>query len=421
MVSDLAAEENAEKKLKFIAKCVITGVALGLSIWGIHAVGLSETLELWVRNKKKKPIRVYMDGCFDMMHYGHCNALRQARALGDQLVVGVVSDKEITANKGPPVTPLHERMTMVQAVKWVDEVIPDAPYAITEDFMKKLFDEYNIDYIIHGDDPCLLPDGSDAYALAKRAGRFKQIKRTEGVSSTDIVGRMLLCVRERSLNENTNHSSLQRQFSHGHSQKFDDGVSAGGTRISHFLPTSRRIVQFSNGKGPKPDSRIVYIDGAFDLFHAGHVEILRLARELGDFLLVGIHTDQTVSAKRGSHRPIMNLHERSLSVLACRYVDEVIIGAPWEVSKDTITTFNISLVVHGTVAESDDFQQENDNPYAVPISMGIFKVIDSPLDITTTTIIRRIVANHEAYQKRNEKKATSERKYYEEKTYVSGD
>ena len=59
--------------------------------------------------KKKKPIRVYMDGCFDMMHYGHCNALRQARALGDELVVGVVSDDEITRNKGPPVTPLDER------------------------------------------------------------------------------------------------------------------------------------------------------------------------------------------------------------------------------------------------------------------------------------------------------------------------
>ncbi|KAL2900239.1 Ethanolamine-phosphate cytidylyltransferase [Bienertia sinuspersici] len=421
MAYDSASEENAEK-LRFLAKCVVAGIALGLSIWGIHAANMSETLEFWVRKKKKnKPIRVYMDGCFDMMHYGHCNALRQARALGDQLVVGVVSDAEITANKGPPVTPLHERMIMVQAVKWVDEVIPDAPYAITEDFMKKLFDECNIDYIIHGDDPCLLPDGSDAYALAKRAGRFKQIKRTEGVSSTDIVGRMLLCVRERSPSENPNHSSLQRQFSHGHSQKLDDGASAGGTRISHFLPTSRRIVQFSNGKGPKPDSHIVYIDGAFDLFHAGHVEILRLARELGDFLLVGIHTDQTVSAKRGSHRPIMNLHERSLSVLACRYVDEVIIGAPWEVSKDTITTFNISLVVHGTVAESDDFEQENDNPYAVPISMGIFKVIESPLDITTSTIIKRIVSNHEAYQKRNEKKSVSEKKYYDEKTYVSGD
>ena len=43
------------------------------------------------------------------------------------------------------------------------------------------------------------------------------------------------------------------------------------------------------------------------------------------------------SATRGPHRPIMNLHERSLSVLACRYVDEVIIGAPWEVSKDMVS------------------------------------------------------------------------------------
>ncbi|WZZ78671.1 hypothetical protein YC2023_099243 [Brassica napus] len=189
-----------------------------------------------------------MDGCFDMMHYGHCNALREARALGDELVVGVVSDEEIIANKGPPVTPLHERMIMVKSVKWVDEVIPDAPYEITEEFMKRLFDEYRIDYIIHGDDSCVLHDGTDAYALVKKAGRYKQIKRTEGVSSTDIVGRMLLCVRERSNSQS--HSSLQRQCSHGHnSPRFEDGASsAGGTRVSHFLPTSRRIVQFSNGK-----------------------------------------------------------------------------------------------------------------------------------------------------------------------------
>lgn len=58
--------------------------------------------------------------------------------------------------------------------------------------MHRLFNEHNIDYIIHGDDPCLLPDGTDAYALAKKAGRYKQIKRTEGVSSTDIVGTVIL-------------------------------------------------------------------------------------------------------------------------------------------------------------------------------------------------------------------------------------
>ncbi|XP_042388657.1 ethanolamine-phosphate cytidylyltransferase-like [Zingiber officinale] len=374
-----------------------------------------------MRRRRKKPVRVYMDGCFDMMHYGHCNALRQARMLGDQLVVGVISDEEIKVNKGPPVTSLRDRMLMVGAVKWVDEVIPDAPYAITEEFMNKLFTKYDIDYVIHGDDPCVLPDGRDAYALAKKAGRYKQIKRTEGVSSTDIVGRMLLCVRERSLGGRHSPSSLQRQFSRGHNQKLDDLGFRTPTRISHFLPTSRRIVQFSNGKGPGPDARIVYIDGAFDLFHAGHVEILRLARELGDFLLVGIHTDETISAIQGAHRPIMNLHERSLSVLACRYVDEVIIGAPWEVSKDMITTFNISLVVHGTIAENMNFRKEETDPYAIPMAMGIYKQLTSPLDITTSTIIRRIVSNHEAYQKRNEMKEASEKSYYDNKTYISGD
>jgi len=82
------------------------------------------------------------------------------------------------------------RLTLVSGLKWVDEVIPNAPYEITEEFMNTLFNKYSIDYIIHGDDPCLLPDGTDAYALAKKVGRYKQIKRTEGVSSTDIVGKV---------------------------------------------------------------------------------------------------------------------------------------------------------------------------------------------------------------------------------------
>lgn len=216
MGSDSWHSENSQHWTRFVAKCLIGGVVVALSV-SVLASYNGAQLPLGIRWwKKKKPVRVYMDGCFDMMHYGHCNALRQARALGDQLVVGVVSDAEIIVNKGPPVTPLNERsilyaisfsffqekgleyelclwcfvfrMIMVNAVKWVDEVIPDAPYAITEEFMRKLFDEYDIDYIIHGDDPCVLPDGTDAYALAKKAGRFKQIKRTEGVSSTDIVG-----------------------------------------------------------------------------------------------------------------------------------------------------------------------------------------------------------------------------------------
>jgi cytidyltransferase-like protein len=77
---------------------------------------------------------VYLDGCFDVMHYGHANALRQARMLGDQLVVGLISDDEIRQAKGPPVMNYQERKTLVSSVKWVDEVIDGAqqwrPYTV---------------------------------------------------------------------------------------------------------------------------------------------------------------------------------------------------------------------------------------------------------------------------------------------------
>lgn len=76
-------------------------------------------------------MRVYLDGCFDVMHYGHANALRQARMLGDELVVGLISDVEIRAAKGPPVMNYAERKTLVGSVKWVDEVI-DGEAALTE-------------------------------------------------------------------------------------------------------------------------------------------------------------------------------------------------------------------------------------------------------------------------------------------------
>lgn len=408
---------------------MLTAAVLGLSTSFFGGISVPSSLayfwpDLGIFHKRKhgkKRIRVYMDGCFDLMHYGHANALRQAKALGDELVVGVVSDEEIIANKGPPVLSMEERLVLVSGLKWVDEVIANAPYAITEQFMDTLFNEHKIDYIIHGDDPCLLPDGTDAYALAKKAGRYKQIKRTEGVSSTDIVGRILSYVKDTKTHEDHNGSTSLHGERDNTNEAEGEKCQSKGLHLSHFLPTSRRIVQFSNGKGPGPNARVVYIDGAFDLFHAGHVEILKNARQLGDFLLVGIHTDQTVSEHRGAHYPIMHLHERSLSVLACRYVDEVIIGAPWDVTKDMITTFNISLVVHGTVAESNSFLNGAHDPYEVPKSMGIFHMLESPKDITTTSVAQRIIANHEAYKKRNVKKAESEKKYYAEKKYVSGE
>lgn len=129
-----------------------------------------------------------------------------------------------------------------------------------------------------------------------------QIKRTEGVSTTDIVGRMLTCTRVNPFISDEDHP-LVRDFSIGDEADSDeeegDDKQRERTTLSKFMPTSRRLVQFSNGRVPAENARIVYIDGAFDVFHPGHVRTLAAAKAHGDFLLVGVHTDEDVQERRG--------------------------------------------------------------------------------------------------------------------------
>ena len=120
-----------------------------------------------------------------MVHFGHANACRQAKALGDFLIVGVHSDEEITKHKGPPVFNEQERYKMVRGIKWVDEVIENAPY-VTE---LETLDKNNCDFCVHGDDITLTVDGTDTYHKVKANNRYKEVKRTQGVSTTDLVGR----------------------------------------------------------------------------------------------------------------------------------------------------------------------------------------------------------------------------------------
>ncbi|KAF7272411.1 hypothetical protein GWI33_014798 [Rhynchophorus ferrugineus] len=334
------------------------------------------------QNGKHKKVRVWCDGCYDMVHFGHANSLRQAKALGDHLIVGVHTDEEIRKHKGPPVFTEEERLKMVKGIKWVDEVVEGAPYVTTLETL----DKYNCDFCVHGDDITVTADGQDTYQLVKDAKRYKEVQRTAGVSTTDLVGRMLLLTR--------NHF---RQ---------DSSARSPWTGCCQFLPTTQKIIQFSDGIPPKEGDKIIYVAGAYDLFHVGHLDFLQKAREQGDYVIVGLHTDPVVNRYKGSNYPIMNLHERVLSVLACKYVSEVVIGAPYKVTLDLMNHFKVDLVIHGQTPVMND--EDGTDPYEVPKALGKFINIDSGNDMTTDKIVDRIIRNRQEFQERNQKKEKKE-------------
>lgn len=183
----------------------------------------------------------------------------------------------------------------------MDQVVRDAPYITTLEMM----DAYDCDICVHGDDLVTAADGTDTYAAVKAAGRFKEVKRTESVSTTELVGRMLLMTRDHHI-LSTNEDNQKH-------------TRSPYTASSKLLPSTKRIVQFSSPiRELTPEDRVIYVDGAFDLFHVGHTELLKRAREMGTYVLVGVHDDTTINRVRGSNCPVMNLHERVLGVLSCR-------------------------------------------------------------------------------------------------------
>ena len=101
--------------------------------------------------------------------------------------------------------------------------------------------------------------------------------------------------------------------------------------------------------------------------------VLQTARKQGDFLLVGLHADEDITERRGPHLPLMDLHERSLSVLACKYVDEVVIGAPPPSAKSEAASRRPTMKVESaplSVPSCKDMDKVVTGPRSRPVSIA---------------------------------------------------
>ncbi|KAK8055423.1 cytidylyltransferase [Apiospora rasikravindrae] len=397
--------------------------------------------------------RVWVDGCWDFFHHGHAGAMLQARQLGTELYVGVHSDEDILDNKGPTVMTLQERLAAVDACRWVTKSVSHAPYVTQLDFIS----HFGCKYVVHGDDITSDSSGEDCYRFVKAAGRFKVVKRTPSISTTDLVGRMLLCTRthfikslERVLSGDEGHGTESERKAEGDAmskriQQYATDASGKNPGADVWFWSASQAAkaeageeekgsfrQFLKGAGPQPGQRVVYVDGGFDLFSSGHIEFLRLVVEAeeslarkegwydqqavderkgkgGDygpvFLVAGVHDDEVINQWKGVNYPIMNIYERSLCVLQCRHVNAVIYGAPFSPSKPYLTASpwgTPDAVYHGPTS----FMPLSYDPYEAPKQMGIFQEISQHLfqDVNAGTVVQRIMNSRALYEERQRKK-----------------
>ena len=128
-------------------------------------------------------VKVYAYVSGDLLHIGHLKALQQAKALGDYLIVGVITDEGIAAYKRVPVIPFEERIELIRNIKCVDEVIKQDSLDPTDNLKST-----KADIVVHGDDwDENFLGASYMRSIGKKAIRTSYYK---GLSTTDIIERI---------------------------------------------------------------------------------------------------------------------------------------------------------------------------------------------------------------------------------------
>lgn len=139
---------------------------------------------------KNRPIHIFTEGVFDLFHYGHVRQLRQVKEAFPNVKVtaGVCSDELVRKYKGGPlVMTYEERIASVMECQYVDNVIDHGMFYPTIE----LLDRLEADLIAHDDIPYQCPDSDDCYKPFKDVDRFLTTERTQNISTTNLIQRII--------------------------------------------------------------------------------------------------------------------------------------------------------------------------------------------------------------------------------------
>jgi len=130
--------------------------------------------------------------------------------------------------------------------------------------------------------------------------------------------------------------------------------------------------------------KVIYTDIVGDMLHIGHVNLLKRCKSFGDYLIVGVCSDELVESYK--RKPILTLAERTKMVESIKYVDKVISAPPSPITEEFMEKYKIDIVIRA----GDLSIEDNLKWYSVPINKKKFKTIPYTVGISTTEIISRI-------------------------------
>lgn len=137
--------------------------------------------------------------------------------------------------------------------------------------------------------------------------------------------------------------------------------------------------------------KIGFTCSTFDLFHAGHIIMLKEAKQQCDHLIVGLQTDPTIDRPETKNKPVQSIFERYVQLQACKYVDEIVVYATEKDLVDILLSYPIDVRILG-----DEYEHKQFTGRQECISKGIKFYFNKREHTFSTTELRQRVIDCEA-------------------------
>lgn len=155
-------------------------------------------------------------------------------------------------------------------------------------------------------------------------------------------------------------------------------------------PTSKKIASLEDtqrlvSQWKSDGQKIVFTNGCFDILHLGHIDYLEKARRLGDRLVIGLNTDDSVRRLKGKDRPLNNEHSRARILAALQFVDAVVLF-------DDDTPYHlIGQLIPDILVKGNDYLAENIVGADIVLAhSGKVETIELVKGYSTTNIIEKV-------------------------------